>query len=454
MSLREKAAQLLDYISQAGAKHADAVAVNSTGESIQVRHGKVESIEAEHAQGIGLRGFVETNKGLAFASASSSDLSDSGLKALAQQVVAMAKISEPDPDVVAPVGANHPSADDLAAWQETHPHIHHGWDTEAAKAAALLCEETALGFDSKIQNSEGATAGFGDDEKAYACSDGFVAQNRRSSSSLSVSVIAGKDENMQRDYAWHSAFDAADLRSPQNIGEEAARRAVSRLGSKVVSSRTCPVIFEPRIATSIVRHLISGINGRAVLQKQTFLADAVGEHLFPSFVRIEENPDHEHGMANRLFDGEGTICQQRNLIEEGKLTGFLTDRYAAKRLNIAETGNASRGLTGDIGIGTSNIILHAGDMSQEDIFHDIQHGFFVTELMGFGINGVTGDYSRGAAGFLIENGKISQPVQEVTIAGNLKDMFKNISHLGNDMTWLGSTAVPSIVISDMTIAGQ
>ena len=454
MNLQDKTAQLLDYIQQAGAKHADAVAVNSTGKSIQVRHGKVESIEAEHAQGIGLRGFVETNKGLAFASASSSDLSDSGLKALAQQVVAMAKISEPDPDVVAPVGANHPSADDLAAWQETHPHIHHGWDTEAAKAAALLCEETALGFDSKIQNSEGATAGFGDDEKVYACSDGFVAKNQRSSSSLSVSVIAGKDENMQRDYAWHSAFDAADLRSPQNIGEEAARRAVSRLGSKVVSSRTCPVIFEPRIATSIVRHLISAINGRAVLQKQTFLADAVDEHLFPSFVSIEENPDHEHGMANRLFDGEGTICKQRNLIEEGKLTGFLTDRYAAKRLNIAETGNASRGLTGDIGIGTSNIILHAGDMSQADIFHDIQNGFLVTELMGFGINGVTGDYSRGAAGFLIENGKITQAVQEVTIAGNLKDMFKNISHLGNDMTWLGSTAVPSIAISDMTIAGQ
>jgi PmbA protein len=222
----------------------------------------------------------------------------------------------------------------------------------------------------------------------------------------------------------------------------------------VISSRTCPVVFEPRIATSIVRHLISAINGRAVLQNHTFLADAVGEQLFPSFVHIEEHPDHQHGMANRLFDGEGTVCKQRKLIEEGKLTGFLTDRYAAKRLGAPETGNASRGLTGDIGIGTSNIILSGGDMSQDDIFNDIQNGFLVTELMGFGINGVTGDYSRGAAGFLIENGKISQPVQEVTIAGNLQDMFANISHLGNDLTWLGSTAEPSITISDMTIAGQ
>jgi len=454
MNLNDKTSQLLDYINQAGAKHADAIAVNSTGESIQVRHGKVESIEAEHAQGIGLRGFVETNKGLAFASASSSDLSDTGLQALAQQVVAMAKISEPDPDVVAPIGANHPSADDLAVWQETHPHIHHGWDTEAAKAAALQCEETALGFDSKIQNSEGATSGFGDDEKVYACSDGFVAQNRRSSSSLSVSVIAGKDENMQRDYAWHSAFQASNLRAAEDIGEEAAHRAASRLGSKVVSSRSCPVLFEPRIAGSIFGHLLSAINGRAVLQKRSFLGDDVGKQLFPKFVTLEENPNHAQGMANRLFDGEGTLCQGKNIIEAGILTTLLTDRYAAKRLNITETGNASRGLTGDIGIGTSNLIIHAGHMNQEDMMLDIQDGFFVTELMGFGINGVTGDYSRGAAGFLIENGRITQPVQEVTIAGNLRDMFQNISHIGNDVTWLGSTAVPSIVISDMTIAGQ
>ncbi|MBN4060518.1 TldD/PmbA family protein [bacterium AH-315-I20] len=454
VNLQHKTAQLLDYIKQAGAKHADAIAVNSTGESVNVRHGKVESIEAERAQGIGLRGFVETTKGLAFASASSSDLSDKGLKALAQQVVDMAKISEADPDVVPPVGANHPNEQTLTTWRTEHPHIAHGWNTVAAKSAALQCEEVALAEDNRIANSEGATAGFGDHEKVYASSDGFVAGNHTSSASLSVSVIAGKDEGMQRDYAWHSAFAASDLRSPQSIGEEAAQRAAARLGSKVVSSRTCSVVFEPRIATSILGHLFSAINGRAVLQKRTFLGEAVGEQLFPDFVTIEENPNHAQGMANRLFDGEGTLCQQRNIIEAGRLTGFLTDRYAAKRLGTAETGNASRGLTGDIGIGTSNILMHGGVMTQEDIFHDIQDGFLVTELMGFGINGVTGDYSRGAAGFLIENGKIGQAVQEITIAGNLRDMFANISHLGNDVTWLGSTAVPSICISDMTIAGQ
>ncbi len=454
MDLQNKTAQLLDYIKQQGAIHADAIAVNSTGESVQVRHGNIESIEAEHAQGIGLRGFVETSKGLAFASASSSDLSENGLKALAAQVVAMAKISEPDPDVIPPVGANHPGADALATWQQKHPHIHHGWDTEAAKTAALQCEEAALGVDANIQNSEGATAGFGEDVTVYASSDGFMAENRKASVSLSISVIAGKDDGMQRDYAWHSALQAKQLRSPQSLGEEAANRAVARMGSTVISSRACPVVFEPRIASSLVRHLISAINGRAVLQQQTFLADSVGEQLFPAFMHIEENPDHPQGMANRLFDGEGTQCQARDIIAQGKLTGFLTDRYAAKRLNAAETGNARRGLTGDIGIGTSNILVHGGDMSQASILRDIQEGFLVTELMGFGINGVTGDYSRGAAGFLIEHGEITQPVHEVTIAGNLRDIFAQVSHIGNDVTWLGSTAVPSIAIDGMTIAGQ
>jgi len=455
MNILEKATQLLNHVQNAGAKHADAVAVISVGESINVRQGKVESIEGEHAQGIGLRGFVETAKGLAFASASSSDLSDAGLQKLAQQVVDMARISEPDPDTVPPVGANHPDEQALQQWQSEHPHVQHGWNTESAKEAALQCEAAALAYSKAVTNSEGATAGFSDDTTVYASSDGFFAEKSSSSASLSASVIAGEGEGMQRDYAWHSAFAAHTLRSPQDIGEEAASRAAKRVGSKVISSRTCPVVFEPRIAASIFGHLLSAINGRSVLQKRSFLGDDVGKQLFPEFVNLIEDPNHKLGLANRLFDGEGTICQAKNIIEEGRLTTLLTDRYAAKRLiNIAETGNASRGLTGDIGIGTSNIIIGAGEMNQEEMLQDIKNGFFVTELMGFGINGVTGDYSRGAAGFLIENGKLTQPVQEVTIAGNLRDMFANISHVGNDVTWMGSRAVPSITISDMTIAGQ
>ena len=454
MNLNEKTAQLLDYIHQAGAKHADAIAILSEGESVSVRHGKVETIEGERAQGIGLRGFVETAKGMAFASASSSDLSDNGLKQLAEQVVAMARISEPDPDVVPPVGANHPSLEDLKQWKIEHPHIAHGWNIEDAKDAALSCEETALSYSSDISNSEGSTAAFGDDTTVYASSDGFVGDYSKSSSSLSVSVIAGTGEGMQRDYAWHRAFAASKLRDAKDIGEEAARRAASRLGGKVVSSRSCPVLFEPRIASSVIGHLVSAINGRAILQKRSFLTDDLGQQLFPEFFTLEENPAHKLGLANRLFDGEGTMCKAQNIIENGVLTTYLTDRYAAKRLNMKETGNARRGLTGDTGIGTSNLIVSGGQLSQEEMIAEIGNGFFVTELMGFGVNGVTGDYSRGAAGFLIENGKLTQPVQEVTIAGNLRDMFKNISHLGSDVTWFGANAIPSITISDMTIAGQ
>jgi len=453
-SMQDIASQLVDIAKQSGASHADALSIIDTGESIDVRHGKLESIEHEDSRGVGLRAFVETSKGLAFASASTSDVSEKGLKQLAKQVVNMANISEPDPDAMPPVDADHPSPKEIQAWKQKHPHQPHGWSTEQAKEAALSCEASALAYSDKISNSEGASASFGETTIAYAASDGFVADYERASSSLSISVIAGEDESMQRDYAYTRAKVASELRSAAEVGQEASERTLRLLGASGLSSRTATVIFEPRIATSILSHLVSAINGRAILQKRSFLNDAVNEKIFPDFIHISDNPDHPEGMGNRLFDGEGSRCLARNIIEEGKLTGFLTDRYAAKRLGTTPTGHARRGLTGDTGIGTSNLILQPGTVDLDAILHDIHDGVLITELMGFGINGVTGDYSRGAAGFLIENGKLSRPVQAFTIAGNLKDMFANISHIGNDLTWFGSTAVPSIAISNMTIAGQ
>jgi len=453
-SMQDIASQLVDIAKQSGAAHADALSIIDTGESIDVRHGKLESIEREDSRGVGLRAFVETSKGLAFASASTSDVSEVGLKKLAEQVINMANISEPDPDAMPPVGADHPSTKEIQAWKQKYPHQPHGWDTEQAKEAALSCEASALAYSDKISNSEGASASFGETNIAYAASDGFVADYERASSSLSISVIAGENESMQRDYAYTRARIASKLRNPTEVGQEASERTLRLLGASDISSRTATVIFEPRIATSILSHLVSAINGRAILQKRSFLNDAVNEKIFPDFIHISDNPDHPEGMGNRLFDGEGTRCLARNIIEAGTLTGFLTDRYAAKRLGTTPTGHARRGLTGDTGIGTSNLILQPGTVDLDAILHDIHDGVLITELMGFGINGVTGDYSRGAAGFLIENGKISRPVQAFTIAGNLNEMFANISHIGNDLTWFGSTAVPSIAISNMTIAGQ
>jgi len=452
--ISERAVHLLEAAAKSGAVYADALALCDTGDSISVRNGHVESVEREDAQGIGLRAFVETSGGLAFATASSSDVSETGLSKLAEQVIAMARISEPDPDAVPPVGANHPSTDELHAWQADHDHTDSGWNLKQAKMAAMTCEDIARHYSVDINNSEGADAGFGSTRVAYASSDGFAAEYAKASASLSVSVIAGSGDSMQRDYAWHRAFNAADLHSPQHIAEEAASRAISRLNPGSMDSGEYPVIFEPRTATSLLGHLVGAINGRAVLQQRSFLADCLNQSIFPDFVHIEDNPNHPNGMGNRLFDGEGTRCSLNRMIDQGKLNTFLADRYVAKRLGQGETGSASRGLTGDIGIGSSNLIWQAGDQTQEDMLKNIGDGLLVTELIGFGVNGVTGDYSRGAGGFLIENGKISRPVQGITIAGNLKDMFANIAMVGSDLTWFGSTAVPSVAISGITVAGQ
>jgi PmbA protein len=444
--------QLIELAIKAGAAHADALAICNTGDSVSIRNGAIESVEREDAQGIGLRAFVETPKGLAVATASTSDMTDQGLKQLATQVIAMARISEPDPDAVPPVGAEHPTDAELADWLDLHPDNGCGWNLEQAKQAALECEEHARAYSDQVTNSEGSEASFGSSRVAYASSDGFAAEYGKSSASLSVSVIAGTGESMRGDYAWHRALYAGDLRSPKLIAEEAASRAVNSLNPTTMDSGETHVIFEPRIATSLLGHLISAINGRSVLHQTSFLGDSNGEVIFPDFVNIEDNPNLADGLGNRLFDGEGTKCAARTIIESGRLTGFLTDRYAAKRLGHPTTGNARRGLTGDIGIGPSNLIWQAGELDQAAILQEIGNGLLVTELIGFGINGVTGDYSRGAGGFLIKEGKIAAPVQGITIAGNLKDMFANISHVGSDLTWFGSSAAPSIAISGMTVA--
>ena len=447
------AIRLVEQAKKCGAVDADALAVNDIGESISIRNGQVESVEREDSQGIGLRAFIETDEGLAFASASSSDLSDDGIKVLAEQVIAMAKISATDPDAMPPSGAEHPSDNELTKWENNHP-LNESWMLEAAREAALACEKEALEYSDKIQNSEGSDAGFGTTHVVYASADGFCGQYQKSSLGLSVSVIAGSGGNMQRDYAYSRVRDPEKLRSPELIGREAAERAVRRLGSKSIDTRQSTVIFEPRMATSILGHLVGSINGRSVLQQRSFLADDDGKVIFPDFFQLVDDPDHPDGLGNRLFDGEGTRCKPHTIIDSGRLTGFLADRYAAARLGIKPTGHARRGLTGDTSIGTSNLILQPGDMNPEAMLREIGDGVLVTEMMGSGVNGVTGDYSRGAAGFLIENGEIRQPVNEITIAGNLKEMFANISHLGSDLTWFGSTAVPTVAISGMTIAGQ
>jgi len=456
--LQELSAQLVELAGKAGAHSVDALSVADSSDSIRVRHGKVESVEHEDSRGIGLRAFVEkqgeNGTQLAFASASSSDISTDGLTRLVDQVIAMAQISEADPDAVPPLGADHPDAQQLTNWQQKHACSEPAWHRDDAMQAALACEAAALDFSDKISNSEGAESGYGRMRVAYASSDGFAASYEKTSAALSASVIAGKDDGMQRDYAWDRQLTGKALRQPEDIGHEAARRTVSRLGASGIASGAMPVIFEPRVATSIIGHLTSAANGRAVLQQRSFLGESVGQAIFPEFISITDDPDHPQGLGNRLFDGEGSQCRRLQLIDNGRLTALLTDRYAAGRLKTVPGGHARRGLTGDMGIGASNLVMQAGNLTQRDILLEIGNGLLICELIGFGVNGVTGDYSRGASGFLIENGSISRPIQEITIAGNLKEMFSSIRHVGSDVTWFGSTAVPSIAIDGMTVAGQ
>ncbi len=449
-----QAQQAVEYVCKLGAASADALAICTADTSVAIRQGKVESIERDQSSGLGLRVFIDTPKGPAFATASTSNLSAAGIRSLAEQTLAMARISEADPDAVPPQGADHPDAQALQQWSKHHAAEAEPWQLEQARDAALECEAVARQHDPRISNSEGSDAGFGVSCVAYASSDGFAGTYSKSSASLSVSVIAGSGDDMQRDYAWHRASGHTCLRTAAELGREAASRAVRKLGAGDMPSAAMPVIFEPRVATSLLGHLTAAINGRAVLQQRSFLAQSLDKQIFPSWFHLTDDPDHTQGLGNRLFDGEGTRCQRCQLIEDGVLTMFLTDRYAARRLELPARGHARRGLTGDISIGTSNLICATGSMTQQEILADIGNGLLVTELIGFGVNGVTGDYSRGAAGLLIENGEISRPVQGITIAGQLPAMFASISHLGSDLTWFGNTAVPTIAIDGMTIAGS
>ncbi|RMH62953.1 MAG: TldD/PmbA family protein [Zetaproteobacteria bacterium] len=451
---KEHAIMAVELAMRLGADAADAVSIDDQETNVTARKGRIEAIEQQRQHGVGLRVFVETRHGPAFATASTSDLSEAGLRTLAEQTLAMARISEPDPDAIPPVGAEHPSADALRAWRARHPLADNPWTMEQAREAALACEAHALAYDSRITNSEGAHAAFGTTRTGYAASDGFAAGDARASVSLSISLVAGSGDAMQRDHAWHQAASQESLRKPEALAEEAAERALKRLGATEMASGRYPVVFEPRVASSLLGHLLGAINGRAVLQQRSFLAESLHRRIFPEMVHIIDDPDHAQGLGNRLFDGEGTRCRRCTLVEHGELRTFLVDRYAAKRLHLPALGHARRGLTGDISVGTSNLICQPGNRTPEAIIGDIERGLLVTELIGFGVNPVTGDYSRGAAGFLIEQGQIRRPVQGITIAGNLATMFAELAELGNDLTWFGTSAVPTIALKHMTVAGQ
>ncbi|WP_417449998.1 TldD/PmbA family protein [Kordiimonas sp.] len=437
---------LSDLVSKAvkaGADGADAVAVDARSRGVSWREGKLEDVEGSEGQDIGLRVIIGHKQ----ASVSTSDRRADSLRDLVERTVAMAK-AVPDDDYcgLAPQNKLHkgPLAD-LDLYDDT--------DVSAEKLTELAREaEDATRAVEGVTNSAGAGASAASWAITLATSHGFSGHYQGSSFSVSSSAIAGEGTGMERDYEFTSARHFGDLESAGWVGREAGERAVRRLGPVRMPSGKLPVVFAPRAANSILGHLAGAINGASVARGSSFLKDKMGEQILAPGVTISDDPLRRRGLQSKLFDGEGVRVSKQNLVENGVLKSWLLNAATAKQLGLDVTGHASRGTSSPPGITTSNLYMNAGEMSPEDLMADIKDGLYVTELIGMGVNGVTGDYSRGAAGFRIKNGQLCGPVSEITIASNLKEMFRHLVP-ASDLEFRYGTNSPTIRIDGMMIAG-
>ena len=446
LTVPEAQSRVHDLVAQAkriGADAADALYVCAESTSVSMRLGALEDVERSEGETIGLRLFV----GKRSASVSSSDLSAHALGALVDRAVAMAREAPEDAyaglapeDRLLKGTAPDLDADDGAIVPP-----------EALKARALAAEDAARAV-SGVTNSEGASASAGRTIIALATSHGFAGGYASSGHGCSASVIAGEGAGMQRDYEYRSVRHLADLEGPEAIGRRAGERAVARLNPARFGSGALPILFDPRAGSSLLGHLIGAITGSSVARRTSFLLEALGTQIFAPGITITDDPLRLRGLGSKPFDGEGLPTARRDLIADGVLTGWLLDSASARQLGLAPTGNASRGIGGPPGAGTTNLHLAAGPLSPAELMRDVKRGLYVTELIGQGVNPVTGDYSRGAAGFLIEDGEIAAAVDEITIAGNLKDMFRALVP-ASDLEYRRSVEVPTIRIDGMTIAG-
>ena len=435
--------QLLDAAHAAGADGADAGMSRSEGTSVTVRLGRVESSERSEDIGAALRVFV----GKRNASVSTSQLDSDSIAELAERAVAMARVAPEDPYV------RLATADEVAG---TLPKIDLYDDSvpavEQLTEIATAVEAAALSNDG-ITNSEGGSASHGEAHMMIATSKGFSANYKRSSQGFSAVVIAEKDGAMERDYDYSAAVYGADLDAPEDVGNSAAKRALSRLGPQKPPTGQFPVIYDQRVSGSIVGTLASSINGAAIARGTSFLKDSMGEQVTSAGLTFIDDPLRPRGMASRLFDGEGLPVARRAMVEDGVLKSWFLDIASATKLGLTPNGQAARGMGSAPSPGSSNFYLENGDLSLEALIAEIDEGFLVTEMMGSSVDMITGDYSRGAGGFWISSGKVSHPVSEATIAGNLKDMFKAITR-ANDIDMRKSTAAPSLRIDGMTVAGS
>ncbi len=433
---------LLGRARAAGADEADAVMVARTSLSVERRLGQTETLERSESRDIGLRVFCGEKS--AIVSASSVD--PSRFSALAERAIAMARVVPDDPlaglaELMAP--PEDSCALDLVDPVEPEVSLLIS-RAEAAEAAALAVPG--------ITNSEGGSAGFSRSDVWIATSAGFAGAFARTHHSISASVVAGEGTGMQRDYDYHGTMHFADLDDPATIGRSAGERAIARLNPTRPKTARLPVVFDPRVSGSLVSHFSGAINGASIARGTSFLKDKLGQRVFAQGIFIHDDPRRVRGGRSGTFDGEGVPTRARRLVDDGVLTTWLLDSRSAKQLGMASTGHASRGTGGPPSPSATNLYLAAGHVSPADLMADITEGLYVTEMIGMGVNGMTGDYSRGAAGFMIRGGALAEPVAEITIAGNLLDMFMHMIP-ANDLVFRRGTDAPTVRVDGMTLAG-
>jgi len=425
-----------------GAESGDALAIDAQGTDIEMRQGEIEKLERTESRGVGLRVFVGHSSALI----SGSVFTPESLNRLAVTAVAMARATPPDPlaGLAAPelLARNLPKLDLVSAYLP---------ESEELKTLALAVEGAALAVPG-VSKSGGASASASQRKIALVTSAGFGQAYQRTGVSLSVSVIAGEGTGMERDYDYSAACHFEDLKTPQEVGRSAGERAVKRLQARKIASQSVTVIYDRRVASSLLGHLSSAINGAAIARGTSFLKSRMGQQIFAKAISVVDDPLRQRGLASRPFDGEGLPSSRRELIADGVLTGWVLDLRSARQLGLPPTGNGSRGLGGPPGPSTSNLHLEPGQLSAEQMIGSLKQGLYITELIGNSVNMVTGDYSRGASGFWIENGELAFPVSEITIAGNLGDMFMTLEP-ANDLIFKSSTNAPTCRVEGLTIAG-
>ncbi len=434
--LRDLADRVLDLARNAGATAAEVEASEGFGQSVNVRKGEVETIEFNKDKGVGVTAYLGQRRG----HASTSDFSADALKRTVDKALAIARFTAED-DCAGLADA------DLLAQEVPQLDLHHPWDlpVDAAIDLARSCEAAALAVDSRITNSEGAGVSVQESQFVYANSLGFMGGYPGSRHSLSCAVIAEDASGMQRDYWYTTAREAGDLDSPESVGRRAGQRTVRRLNARKLATRQCPVLFEAPLAAGLIASFVSAVSGGHLYRKSSFLLDSLGQQVFPSFMQIEERPFIVKGLASAPFDSEGVATRDRDVVKDGVLQGYFLSTYSARKLGMKSTGNAG---------GNHNLIVPSTGESFAELLQKMGTGLLATELLGHGLNMVTGDYSRGVAGFWVENGVLAYPVEEITVAGNLKDMFMAIQAIGTDIDVRGSRRVGSILIERMTVAGN